>query len=64
MKEIMAIVGISLLILPLVIFQPLIIIWALNSLFPLLAIPYTFWNWAAVLLLQLFLKGQVSFKSK
>lgn len=28
---------------------PLIVIWSLNTLFPLLAIPYTFWTWLAVI---------------
>jgi len=32
-----------------VIFGPLALIWALNTLFPVLAIPYTFWTWLAML---------------
>lgn len=32
-----------------VVFAPLIFIWALNTLFPILAIPYTFWTWLAML---------------
>ncbi len=32
---------------------PLIVIWSLNTLFPLLAIPYTFWTWLAVIGLNL-----------
>ncbi len=31
-----------------IIFSPFITIWALNTLFPVLAIPYTFWTWLAV----------------
>jgi hypothetical protein len=34
------------------IFGPLAILWALNSLFPVLAIPYNFWNWLAVIVLN------------
>jgi hypothetical protein len=30
---------------------PLITLWALNTLFPVLAIPYTFWTWLAALCL-------------
>lgn len=30
---------------------PLITIWALNTLFPVLAIPFTFWTWLAALCL-------------
>lgn len=38
---------------------PLITIWALNTLFPVLAIPFTFWTWLAMLVLScgLFYKG-------
>ncbi len=36
-----------------VVFGPLAILWALNTLFPVLAIPYTFWNWLAVVVLNL-----------
>lgn len=35
----------------LVIFVPVILIWSLNTLFPVLAIPYTIETWAAALLL-------------
>lgn len=30
---------------------PLAVLWALNTLFPALAIPYTFWTWLATLIL-------------
>jgi hypothetical protein len=32
---------------------PLLLIWALNTLFPVLAIPYELSTWAAALILQL-----------
>lgn len=35
------------------IFGPLAILWALNTLFPVLAIPYSFYNWLAVVVLNL-----------
>ncbi len=41
-------------------FGPLLTIWALNTLFPVLAIPYTFWTWLATVVLFGGLKG--SFK--
>ena len=38
---------------------PLAIIWALNTLFPMLAIPYNIWTWLAVLVLGGFWKSKV-----
>jgi len=32
------------------VFGPLLSIWVLNTLFPALAIPYTFWTWLAMVL--------------
>jgi hypothetical protein len=37
----------------LIVFGPLAIIWSLNTLFPVLAIPLGFYQWAAVVLLNL-----------
>lgn len=31
---------------------PLLLLWALNTLFPALAIPFTFWTWLAAFLLS------------
>lgn len=36
----------------LIIVGPFISIWALNTLFPVLAIPYTVWTWLAMLVLN------------
>jgi hypothetical protein len=41
---------------------PILTIWALNTLFPVLAIPFTIETWASVVLLGAFLKGSVSYK--
>ena len=41
---------------------PLLTIWALNTLFPVLAIPYAIETWAAVVLLGGFLRANVSIK--
>jgi hypothetical protein len=50
------------LVLLLVVFGPFVSIWALNTLFPVLAIPYTFNTWAAVVILKSFLTVQVNKK--
>lgn len=36
-----------------IIFWPLVIVFALNTLFVTLSIPYTFWTWLSVAVLQL-----------
>lgn len=36
-----------------VVFGPLVIIWAANTLFPVLAIPYNIWTWLAVVVFNL-----------
>jgi len=36
----------------LIIIGPFLSIWALNTLFPVLAIPYTFETWAAIILIK------------
>jgi hypothetical protein len=41
---------------------PLATIWALNTLFPALAIEYTFWTWLSVVVLGAFLQARVSVK--
>jgi hypothetical protein len=40
-----------------VIFGPLLSIWSLNTLFPVLAIPYTLETWAAILLVSGLFRG-------
>jgi predicted lysophospholipase L1 biosynthesis ABC-type transport system permease subunit len=37
----------------LVIFWPFVLIWGLNTLFPVLAIPFTFWTWLATLVITM-----------
>ena len=37
----------------LIVFGPFAVIWSLNTLFPILAIPYNFYTWFAVVLLNL-----------
>ena len=43
---------------------PLLILWSLNTLFPALAIPYTFWTWLAALFLASALKAKVTVNRK
>jgi hypothetical protein len=51
MKNVIALIGIVGLIVLVVVAGPLLLIWALNTLFPVLAIPYTGWTWLAALIL-------------
>jgi hypothetical protein len=53
---------IFLLIVVLVILGPLATLWALNELFPSLALAYTFWNWLAVIVLGGVFKSNVNVK--
>ena len=46
----------------LIIAGPLVTIWALNTLFPALAIPYTFWTWLATICLGGAIKSNVNIK--
>ena len=55
------IVGLAL-ILFLIAIGPLITIWAVNTLFPALAIPYAIDTWAAVIILGAFLRANVKVK--
>ena len=41
---------------------PWLVIWSLNTLFPVLAIQFTFWTWCAVIVLGTFLRANVSIK--
>ena len=44
--------GLIVVIILLFIFAPFAVIWAINCLFPVLSIPYTFWSWLAVIVLR------------
>jgi hypothetical protein len=41
---------------------PILTIWAVNTLFPVVTIPYTIETWAAVILLGAFFRANVSVK--
>ena len=51
-----------LLVVALVILGPILTIWALNTLFPVLAIPYAIETWAAVVVLGGVFKSSVTIK--
>ena len=52
----------AVLIIALIAAGPLLVIWSINTLFPVLAVPYTIWTWLAVLILGTFLRGEVRLK--
>ena len=51
MKNVITLIGMIALIVIVVVAGPLLLIWALNTLFPVVAIPYTVWTWLAALIL-------------
>lgn len=64
MKDIFKILVALILVVVLLAIGPWLVIWALNTLFPNLAIEFTFWTWAAVIILGTFLRANVSVKRK
>ena len=53
----------ALILILIIIFGPIAIIWSLNTLFPALAIPYTFDTWCAAVVLGSVIQG-TNFSSK
>lgn len=53
MKEALGVGLLLVLVVVAIIFGPLAVIWALNTLFPVLAIPFGFWQWLAVVVINL-----------
>jgi hypothetical protein len=41
---------------------PWLVIWSLNTLFPVLAIEFTFWTWCAVVVMGAFFRANVTVK--
>ena len=56
MKDLLIIVAVALLI-ALLVWAPFALVWSLNVLFPVLAIPYTFSTWVASLFILSVLGG-------
>ena len=52
------------LILVLVAVGPLLVIWSINTLFPVTAIPYDIWTWLAVIILFGAVRTNVTYKRK
>ena len=53
------------LVIAVVIFGPLLTIWSLNTLFPVLAIPYSIETWLATVIIASIFRGDgISFKGK
>jgi heme A synthase len=52
------------LIVVLVAIGPWLVIWSLNTLFPVLAIEFTFWTWFAVVIMGTFFRANVTIKRK
>jgi hypothetical protein len=62
MKGLMTVVAMVALIVTLVVAGPLLVIWALNTLFPVLAIQYTVWTWLAALILGAAIGPNIKYK--
>jgi hypothetical protein len=41
---------------------PWLVIWSLNTLFPVMAIEFTFWTWCAVVVMGVFFRANVTVK--
>jgi hypothetical protein len=61
-KDILTIVSVMVFTILVIVFAPLATIWSLNTLFPVLAIPFGFYQWLAVAVLNLTLFAKVQFK--
>jgi Zn-dependent membrane protease YugP len=64
MSNMFAGIGMIILVVLLVIVGPLATIWALNTLFPILAIPFNFDTWVAALVLMSVVRSNVRKESK
>jgi hypothetical protein len=62
MSDLIKIVMLIAFIVFLIVIGPLLTIWALNTLFPVLAIQYTWQTWLAVIFVGGFLRANVTFK--
>jgi hypothetical protein len=65
MKTILALFGVTvgiIIIIALAVVLPILYLWALNTLFPLLAIPYTLETWSAAVLLHIFFSKSIEIK--
>lgn len=63
-RDIITIIALLVFAAVLIVFGPLAIIWSLNTLFPILAIPFGFYQWLAVVVMNatIFGKSVLTFK--
>jgi hypothetical protein len=64
MKGPFAILGVIALTVFLLALGPWLVIWALNTLFPALSIPFNFWTWASVMILYGSFHGKTVYVKK
>jgi hypothetical protein len=64
MNNTMLTIGLLLVAIAAVIGMPIALIWALNTLFPVLAIPYGIETWLAAFIIPAAFKTEFSFKQK
>ena len=67
MKSIIATFGVTvgvIIIIGLAVLLPILYIWAVNTLFPVAAIPYTLETWSAAILLHIFFSKSIEIKKK
>ena len=62
MNKFLTLIGLIAVIIVLVAIGPIAVIWAFNTLFPVLAIPFTFYTWLSVVILGAFTRANVSIK--
>lgn len=62
MSKLIALLGLIGFIVVLVLIGPLATIWAFNTLFPTIAVAYSFESWVAVVIIGAFLRANVSIK--
>jgi len=60
----LGVIGLVMAILVAVVLFPWAVIWALNTLFPASAIGYTFETWLAMLVIGMFIRSDVTVRSK
>ncbi len=64
-KNTFLVLVVAALLIVLVVAGPLLVLWSWNTLFgSLYAIPYTVWTWLAVLIIGVFIRGDVKITKK
>jgi hypothetical protein len=62
--KVLALIAVIALIVFLVIIGPILTIWSLNTLFPVLVIPYTWQTWVSVVIVGALFKTNLTYKKK